>query len=503
MRLLALLFVPHVMVTAWRHPIQGLHRQRVTAPSMAFETEPTFQRLNVGSGVVRVCSGEQAVVTVPCQFAAFGRKDFGNADAPLCHVEPPEAHTPLEPLNGAVALVRRGKCSFQAKMHTAAAAGASGVILVNDEDSTFVAHPDPAPIGSQGPASKPNPRIASESGEVAPLVVVSSSAGERISTACSATEAAGEAHVMVSVTFLANDESMADALRLPLFPVLQTLLPGHVLRMRVSPGERAALQMRFKLALEGPPEGTSLPDDIGVATVAVVLVGDASTNLLATVGTLCHIDLSTLRASGTRTRPHRGSNPGLACVAPLFSSPLLSSPPLSSHLLSSPLLPSPPLSSPLLAPPRTSSPRTFSHLLSSPRTSSPLLAPPLLSSPLSSHLLSSLLSSPLLSSPLLSPLLAARLLSSPPLPSPLLSSSLPSPRSSSPRSPHPGLAPHTAGRRLADGCDSVAHALPRANPYPYPNPNPDVSLMGVTPCHMRCLVRESTPTTFGLALVVP
>ena len=63
--------------------------------------------------------------------------------------------------------------------------------------------------------------------------------------------------------------------------------------------ERAALQMRYKLALEGPADGSSLPDDIGVASVAAVLVGDASSNLLASVGTLCHIDLETLRAKGT------------------------------------------------------------------------------------------------------------------------------------------------------------------------------------------------------------
>ena len=40
--------------------------------------------------------------------------------------------------------------------------------------------------------------------------------------------------------------------------------------MRISPGERAALQTRFKLALDAPAEGAALPEDLGVATVGAV-----------------------------------------------------------------------------------------------------------------------------------------------------------------------------------------------------------------------------------------
>ena len=109
---------------------------------MIFETEPTFQRFNVGVGIIRVHTNEGVVATTSCQFAAFGGKTFGSS-APLVRAEPIEADRPLEQsLDGAIALVARGKCSFEAKLRAAAAAGASGVILMNNEDETFVAAPD-------------------------------------------------------------------------------------------------------------------------------------------------------------------------------------------------------------------------------------------------------------------------------------------------------------------------------------------------------------------------
>ena len=244
--------------------------------NMAFETEPTFLRLNVGAGIVRCLSGDKTLVAVRCQFATFGPRQF-DRPARLARTHPPEANCPLlKPLDGAVALVGRGKCSFETKVRIAAASGASGVILMNTDDSRFIAAPDEPGLAVGPAAHEPSPDI--------PLVVVSSGDASRLTDAYDAAYAAeieGEhKETLVSVTQLTNDESLADALRLPLFPVGQTLLPGELLRIRVSPGERLALQTRFQLALQGPPEGDSLPEDLGVATVAVVLVGDASSNLL-------------------------------------------------------------------------------------------------------------------------------------------------------------------------------------------------------------------------------
>ena len=202
---------------------------------MAFETEPTFQRLNVGSGLVRVHSGERVVLTTACQFAAFGPKDFGNKPAPIAHAVPSEADRPLErPLDGAIALVRRGQCSFEAKMRAAAAAGASGVILMNDEDATFLAAPDPPPSVGGPPPSLGGEKLGGGNGDSAappacPLVVVSASAAARITAAYAAEQATGATEVAVSVTALSSDESLATALRLPLFPVVST-----------SPGSRTA-----------------------------------------------------------------------------------------------------------------------------------------------------------------------------------------------------------------------------------------------------------------------
>lgn len=253
---------------------------------MAFETEPTFKRFTVGVGIVRVTASEEVVAQSSCQFAAFGAgTKFGGA---LERAEPLVADRPLQPLNNEIALVARGKCSFEAKMRAAAAAGASGVLLANTDDEAFVAALDP-------PEARPDdwtpmPAI--------PLAVVGKSAASRLTSAYDEAAAAG-VDVSVSVTMLSADDSLDDALRLPLFPVAQTLLPGQVLRMRVSKGERLALQTRFQLALNGEmPDGSPLPDDLGAATVAVVYVGDASRNVLASVGTLAHVDLETLRAKG-------------------------------------------------------------------------------------------------------------------------------------------------------------------------------------------------------------
>mmetsp|Transcript_72128 Transcript_72128/g.197467 ORF Transcript_72128/g.197467 Transcript_72128/m.197467 type:complete len:661 (+) Transcript_72128:66-2048(+) len=291
-------------LTAVRSLLRLSSRARVAV--MAFETEPTFRALNVGAGIVRLhheredaAEEEDGIFVAKAQFAAFGPKRFPNRAA-AATVTPPEAHQPLKvPLSGAVAVVTRGKCSIETKMRVAAAGGASGVILINSEDSRFVAAPDPASSKTTAAGVTLQGRSAAGATNEIPLAVVSSSDGERITSYLRAADDAAGARVSLSVTPLSSDASMVDALRLPLFPVAQTLLPGQLLHVRVSRAERVALQMRFQLALQGPSDGESLPDDLGVATVAVVLVGDASSNLLASVGTLAHVDLHTLRSEGT------------------------------------------------------------------------------------------------------------------------------------------------------------------------------------------------------------
>jgi len=257
---------------------------------ISFETEPTFQPFHVDSGTVRVYSAGQVIAAARCQFAAFGPREFSGTSFRLRRAEPIQAERSLhQPLEGAIALVERGKCSFEAKMRRAAAAGAAGVILINNEDTTFVALPDSAAAGSQA---------AEAAARDIPIVVVSASAAARITSAYDIQEQAGK-DVSVSVTMLASDEELGNVLRLPLFPVAQTLLPGQTMRMQVTRAERLSLQTRFRLALEGPQDDMPVPEDIGVPTVAVVLVGDASSNLVASVGTMAHVDLQTLREEGS------------------------------------------------------------------------------------------------------------------------------------------------------------------------------------------------------------
>ena len=276
---------------------------------MAFETEPTFRRFNVGAGVVRVHSSDEVIASTACQFASFGRSRFSGPSR-LCSADPLEADQPLRrSLDGAVALVARGKCSFESKMRAAAAADASGVILMNDEDETFVAAPDPPSAGTAA--------AGAAAGASIPFAVVSSSAAAAIRTAYEEAERSG-GDAGVSMTMLSSDPSLGDALRLPLFPVAQPFMPGQLLRMRVSRGERLALQTRFKLALDGP-EGP-LPEDIGTATVVVVFVGDASRNVRAP---------SIPSASRRRRRRRRTHGP----TSPIPSHPIPSHP---SHPIPSP-----------------------------------------------------------------------------------------------------------------------------------------------------------------------
>ena len=74
---------------------------------MAFETEPTFQRFNVGGGLVRVHSADEIIATAPCQFGAFGSASFGDP-ARLRRAEPIEADRPLQSLDGAKDALEKG-----------------------------------------------------------------------------------------------------------------------------------------------------------------------------------------------------------------------------------------------------------------------------------------------------------------------------------------------------------------------------------------------------------
>lgn len=226
-------------------PPRGMYRK-----GLRFGDQPVFRELAVGGGCIS--SGPK---TFDCQFARFGpRAPFSGS---IVHANPPEADGPLDnsDIEGAIAVVQRGKCSLEAKMRHCAAVGAAGVVLINNEDERFVAAPDPP----SEPPTVSSPQI--------PFVVIASSDGALLSSDA-------------VVTPLPLESGM------PLFPLKRVLLPG----------ERVPLQL-------GDAEKASLLEHLGASNlVAVVLCSDDAA--LATVCTEATIEVSGPMAtlSGLRTR---------------------------------------------------------------------------------------------------------------------------------------------------------------------------------------------------------
>lgn len=215
-----------------------------TAPAMyrkglRFGSRPVFRELICGQGLV-----ESSGSSVMCQYAQGEHVHFSGR---LVSAQPAEANGPLSPMHGGIAIVRRGSCSLEEKMRNCVAAGASGVVLVNTEDSRFLAAP----------------------GEGVPFVCVSSSDGASLRPGASAS---------ISPLPLAHGT--------PLFPLTQPLLPGASSPLQISQAEQESL-----LAHTGQP-GPSVE-------VATVLCDEGCR--LAEVGTAATLDLSGLTGGGVAT----------------------------------------------------------------------------------------------------------------------------------------------------------------------------------------------------------
>ena len=208
--------------------------------------EPAFHRLTVGEGTVS-SSYVAAKLLCGCKYAYFGSKEA--VTGTLSYATPPEADAPLSSdVRGAIAVVRRGKCSFESKWRACAAAGAVGAILINAEDERFVAAPDdPTGVIPDPPAND------------IPFVVLSASDGEQLLSA--------EATSSFTMAPLPLDAG------LPLYPFQRPLLPGDTRQVPVGPEEWRALEAHSAA---------------GGKVVAVMCDKDAK---LAETGTLASVEL--------------------------------------------------------------------------------------------------------------------------------------------------------------------------------------------------------------------
>ena len=123
-----------------------------------FGVKPTFKHLFTGEGEILRTGASDA--PVPCLFARFG--PVAEQTGRVKIAAPPEADESVDNVGGSIAVVQRGKCSFESKMRTCAAGGAVGVVLVNSEDERFLAMPDPPDVA--GPQDAPAvPLVVAES----------------------------------------------------------------------------------------------------------------------------------------------------------------------------------------------------------------------------------------------------------------------------------------------------------------------------------------------------
>ena len=153
-------------------PFQRLSSRSSVNPRMLFGAQQPVQleQLTLGLGSV-VADG----VHMPCQHSAFALPS-AVPPAPLVLADPLEATGPLlnaAELAGAVALIRRGGCSFEEKLRRASECNAAAVILIDDQPASdgtlFVARPDrpdqPTPAGPGAPAYCPLVTVSAASGE--------------------------------------------------------------------------------------------------------------------------------------------------------------------------------------------------------------------------------------------------------------------------------------------------------------------------------------------------
>ena len=189
---------------------------------MLFDDNVQLLHLPLGLGSV-VADG----ISMPCQYSSFSLPAAVRR-APLVVADPFKASEPLrngEHLQGAIVLIERGECSFEAKLQRASECGAAAVLLIDDQSSCkqlFTAQPDEP--------SKATDRA------YCPLATVSAASGGRL------LEAAGAMCELLPFPGATGEEDESEELlQVPLFPLERPLLPGSRRDLKLSASERQEL----------------------------------------------------------------------------------------------------------------------------------------------------------------------------------------------------------------------------------------------------------------------
>ena len=330
---------------------------RIAAPvvSSGYFPTPAFRIMNTGEGTVQVVSTtrtttqtsnndnendttDSVLQSCHCQFAQFGpRLSF---EGIMEWAIPATAHLPLQNdptataetasqrrREGRILVVKRGLCSFETKMKRAKQVpGVIGVILVNDNESTFVAVADTSTTTTTATTTtgvlQAQEEEEAENDDI-PFVVVSSSTGVELFQHDNISGSS-----VVSVTALEADQSKCyggwdayhdnhdnqqqNSFVLPLFPVSkEPLLPGGTLQMQI--GQREYEELEYYLQQQQQPGDDDVDDDsisaaAGAATVVYVAVTyclDPKINVLAETATLAMIDYSAAVAPDKSTASSR------------------------------------------------------------------------------------------------------------------------------------------------------------------------------------------------------
>ena len=308
-------------------------------PVVGYFPSPSFRVMNTGEGTVQVttlktkdkknCNDRDIDKIIEhCQFAQFGpRIKF---EGIIEWAIPKTAHTSIQQQQQQqqqqqrILIVKRGLCSFETKMKNAINAGATGVILINDEDTTFLAISDKTTsvqeefktiIDILTPAS-----TAEDVSDI-PFVVVSSSSGLSLLDGVSVSVTPLDADkskcwgnwdtlsLLSSSSSLTpkkpvlpgndnDDDDVERSFVLPLFPVSkEPLLPGGTLQMQIGQREYEELeyyrqQQQQRTAITGEDDDNSTGIPLTVVYVAVAYCLDPNINILGEAATLAMIDYS-------------------------------------------------------------------------------------------------------------------------------------------------------------------------------------------------------------------
>jgi len=336
--------------------------------SSGYFPEPTFRVMHTGEGSLSILrndnddttnningknkndttgssSSSPSVVLGDCQFAQFGPRESFTGRIEMAY--PPEAHTtPLSPLRSnskTILVVKRGLCSFESKMRAAVDVGAVGVILVNQDDETFLAVadvPEAVVVESKKRIDDDDDDVSSarklgeeqpppQQQREIPFVVVSSSVGmalidgvcvsivpldEGISK-CWGSWKINDDHVdnaseslVVSnnnetkgregpkAVAVVKEEDDTEEIVLPLFPVSkEPLIPGTTLKMQLGRRERDELLEHYSHTSNN---NNNQFNDNRIVRVAVAFCTNPVTNLMAEIGTIASVDVDDLAPTG-------------------------------------------------------------------------------------------------------------------------------------------------------------------------------------------------------------